>query len=368
VNTGASTGTQATRTAVPTAAQWRTQVRDAVLAAVAEFVDTHCTQALDGGHVDIAHDVLKALVTDGKCLRSTYLYLGWLCGRQPSDAAVRAAASLEFLHAFALMQDDVMDESPLRRGRPSVHHAMQLWHQRSGLPGSSSRFGESAAVLLGDLCLVWAEQMLRESGLDPAALTRAWPRYDAMRVELAVGQLADLVNDSARFPSLDDVLDVARRKSGNYTVRRPLEIGAALAGCDDQMMAALGGYGSAVGEAFQLRDDLLGVFGSPELTGKPTGADLAAHKATTVVVAAYRLAAEPQREHLHELMTVQDVNDADIARWQTLIADIGTVDWIEQLIDQRLTYALDSLDSSPLDSDVRTALAAMAAACTERVT
>ena len=156
-----------------------------------------------------------------------------MCGAEASHAALRASASLELLHAFALLQDDVMDGSPLRRGRPSAHVQFADWHRDRGLSGCAERFGESAAVLLGDLCLVWAEQMLRDSGLDHSALSRAWPRYDAMRSELAVGQFADLVNDVGGLPTLDEVLEVARRKSGNYTVRRPLEIGAAMAGCDD---------------------------------------------------------------------------------------------------------------------------------------
>lgn len=359
-------GTAARSTRAPGSPVFRRQVRDDVLAAVAEFIDSHCAAALEYSRVDLAVDVLRGLLADGKCLRSTFLYLGWLCGAAPGRAAVRAAASLEFLHAFALMQDDVMDCSPLRRGRPSAHHALAHWHRRRGLSGSPARFGESAAVLLGDLCLVWAEQMLRESGLDNAALARAWPRYDAMRIELAVGQFADLVNDTAAFPSLDEVLDVARRKSGNYTVRRPLEIGATLAGCDDQVLAALGHYGEAVGEAFQLRDDLLGVFGSPKTTGKPAGADLCARKATTVVVAAHQLATAAQRRQLCRLMTADQLTPADIAGWQTLIADIGTVEWIEHLIDQRLKRALDRLDAAPLISDAHSALTGMAVACTQR--
>lgn len=347
--------------------QWQISVRQSVLAAVSEFLDSRCVPALGGGRVDIAEGVLRTLLADGKCLRSTFFYLGWLSGADAEQAAIRAAASLELLHAFALMQDDVMDDSPMRRGRPSAHRAFEQWHRDRQMGGSSARFGESAATLLGDLCLVWAEQMLRESGLSQAALTRAWPRYDAMRAELAIGQFADLVNDTAAFPALEDVLDIARRKSGNYTVRRPLEIGASLAGCDDRTLAGLGDYGGAVGEAFQLRDDLLGVFGAPETTGKPAGSDLAARKATTVVAAAYQLAGGPRRRELNELMTATDLSQSDITRWQTLIADTGTVEWIEELIDRRLTWALQRLDTAHLNSDVRSALATMAAACTERV-
>lgn len=348
---------------------WLTPLRDRVLAAVADFLDTRCSDSLHGAHVDIAEGVLRGMLAEGKCVRSGYLYLGWQCGARPSEATVRAAASLELLHAFALVQDDVMDESDMRRGRPSAHRAFEQWHQERGLPGSSARFGESAAVLLGDLCLVWAEQMLRESGVSATALARAWPRYDAMRTELAVGQFADLVNDSAGFPSLAEVLDVARRKSGNYTVRRPLEIGAALAGCDDTVLGVLGRYGGAIGEAFQLRDDLLGVFGAPATTGKPTGTDLIARKATTVVVAGYELASGAQQRQFKEFMTADHLSSDDVTRWQALISEVGTVKWIEDMIGQRYTEAVEALGSlgpSQLDTGARSALITMASACTER--
>ncbi|HET7668546.1 MAG TPA: polyprenyl synthetase family protein, partial [Mycobacterium sp.] len=213
-------------------ADWKQRLRTDVLTAVADFATNRCAADLGPACIDIARDVLHEFVSAGKCLRSMFAYLGWLCGADDDDAALNAAASFELLHTFALLQDDVMDGSTLRRGRPSAHVTFAQWHRKRGLSGSSERFGESAAVLLGDLCLVWAEQMLRESGMDNHALSRAWPHYDAMRTELAVGQFADLANHSSAFPTLARVLDVSRRKSGNYTVRRPLEIGAVLAGCD----------------------------------------------------------------------------------------------------------------------------------------
>jgi geranylgeranyl diphosphate synthase, type I len=350
----------------PATPPWLTATRVHVLDAVEQFIDAHCAPALARGGVDAAEPQLRGMLADGKCLRSTFLYVGWRCGADHEPAAIRAAASLEFLHVFALVQDDVMDESAVRRGRPAAHRVFEAWHGDRGLPGSSARFGESAAVLLGDLCLVWAEQMLRDSGLDADALARAWPRYDAMRTELAAGQFADLVNDTGGFPGLDDVLDVARRKSGNYTVRRPLEIGAALADCDDEVLTALAVYGTAVGEAFQMRDDLLGVFGSPQTTGKPAGTDLLARKATTVVVAAYELATGARQRHLKELMTAEHLSRDDVAAWRHLITDVGAVALIEDLIRQRHRAAVDTLAEVPVDEDTRSALLAMAAASTER--
>ncbi|MEU0494563.1 polyprenyl synthetase family protein [Mycobacterium sp. NPDC006124] len=348
------------------AVQGSADVRAAVRGLLVDFVTTECLPQLDGTGVDVASGVLSDFLDGGKYVRSTFMYLGWLCGAEQDEAALRASASLELLHAFALLQDDVMDESTLRRGRPAAHVALSAWHRGRGLTDSSDRFGESAATILGDLCLVWAEKMLRQSGVSAEALARIWPRYDEMRVELAVGQLADLVNDSHAFPTFEEVLDVARRKSGNYTVRRPLEIGAAMAGCREAVVDAVGRYGTAIGEAFQLRDDLLGISGSPTVTGKSVGTDLEAQKATSVVVAAHQMADAGLRRQLADLMTTPTLTTEDAERWRTLIIASGAIQWIEELIEQRLAQAIGYLDVAGIPQDARAAMEDMAVYCTER--
>lgn len=344
---------------------WRAGLRQAVLSRVVEFVADRCVEALGPCGVDVAGDILMEFVDGGKCLRSTFMYLGWLCGEPASDAALSATASLELLHAFALLQDDVMDESASRRGRPAAHVQFAAWHRRRGLSGSSRRFGESAAILLGDLCLIWAEQMLRDSGLQRHQLLRGWPRYDAMRTELAVGQFADLATNARDLPTMEAVLEVARRKSGNYTVRRPLEIGAAMAGCDERVLATLAAYGSAIGEAFQLRDDILGIFGSPASTGKPTN-DLLERKATSVVVAAHQLADPSTRLQFRELMTAELLDDSALDRWRSLILATGAVQWIEELIAERVDEAVRALDDIAFDDHLAAALVEMAGLCARR--
>ena len=345
---------------------WRIGVRRTVLTHVAEFVANRCAAELDEAGVEVAGDILLNFLTGGKCLRSTFMYLGWLSGAGESDEALYASASLELLHAFALLQDDVMDDSPSRRGRPAAHIQFGEWHRKRDLSGSPQRFGDSAAILLGDLCLIWAEQMFRESGVEYRRLQQVLPRYDAMRTELALGQFADLASDVRDLPSMAMVLEVARRKSGNYTVRRPLEIGAAMSGCSDRTLSGLGRYGTAIGEAFQLRDDLLGVFGSEAVTGKPIGQDLVERKATSVVIAAHQLADAPTRRQLTELMNNGELDDTAIDRWRTLIVTTGAVQWIEDLISDRVASARDELDELRLDEPVRAALTNMATVCTER--
>ena len=178
-------------------------------------------------------------VDGGKCLRSTFMYLGWLCGaRAVSTPRCGPPPASSSCTRSRCCRTTSWTDPRCAAASPRHTSSSPDWHRDRGLSGCPERFGESAAVLLGDLCLVWAEQMLRDSGVDQSALSRAWPRYDAMRTELAVGQFADLVNDVGGLPTLDAVLDVARRKSGNYTVRRPLEIGAAMAGCDRHLLDA----------------------------------------------------------------------------------------------------------------------------------
>ncbi|MFZ3267025.1 MAG: polyprenyl synthetase family protein [Mycobacterium sp.] len=345
---------------------WRIGLRRKVLTQVTEFVSERCAAELDESGVEVAGDILLTFVTGGKCLRSTFMYLGWLAGAADSDEALFAAAGLELLHAFALLQDDVMDASSFRRGRPAAHIQFSQWHRKRQLSGPADRFGESAAILLGDLCLIWAEQMLRESGVEYRRLQQAWPRYDAMRTELALGQFADLASDVRDLPSMAAVLETARRKSGNYTVRRPLEIGAAMSGCSDRTISGLGRYGEAVGEAFQLRDDMLGVFGAETVTGKPDGQDLIERKASSVVIAAHQLADPSSRRQLTDLMNSGDLDDSAIERWRNLIVKTGTVQWIDDKIDDRVSSALEALDKLRIDDQVRAALTNMAVVCTER--
>lgn len=347
-------------------ASWRAMFRRAVLATVGEFVVTRSASQLDEAASAAAGEILLTFVSRGKCLRSTFMYLGWLCGAAPSRAALSAAASLELLHAFALLQDDVMDRSSQRRGSPAVHVQLAEWYRLRGLSGPAGRFGESAAILLGDVCLIWAEQMLRESGVEARRLQQLWPRYDAMRIELAVGQFADLANDIRDRPSLRTVLDIARRKSGNYTVRRPLEMGAAMADCDDRTLTQLGLYGADVGEAFQLRDDLLGVFGPPATTGKPNGGDLLDRKATSVVVAAHEMADQSARRELAELVRADHLDDAALDRFRAVIIATGAAQRIEGMIRRRVDRARNVLDHIVIDCAARTALATLAEACVER--
>jgi geranylgeranyl diphosphate synthase, type I len=348
-------------------ARWREGTRERAAAALDGFVRDRCAEHVRGiPGADFVTELLASSASGGKYVRSTFTYLGWLCGAGESDAARRAAASTELLHAFALIQDDVMDRSAMRRGRPAAHVRLAEWYATLNLTGDARHFGESAAILLADLVLVWSEQMLRDSGLPADALARGWPVYDRLRAELAVGQFADLVYDARHLPPMETVLETSRRKSGNYTVRRPLELGAALAGCDDATVAALGRYGGLVGEAFQLRDDLLGVFGLPSVTGKPSGGDLREHKATSVIALAAELAGPAARAELGRLYARDRVSEPEVARVRELIEGTGAVGRVEQMIEARVRAACSGLSGAGLGGFAVAALHDLAARATDR--
>ena len=348
-------------------AAWRDRVRAAVQEQVRSFVAARCAEyCADTDDAEVLGGLLAGYVGRGKLIRSTLALAGWQTVAEESAAAVRAAAALELLHCFALLQDDVMDGSPLRRGAPSAHVTFARWHRANGLSGSAERFGESAAVLAGDLCLVWAGQMVRESGVDHVSLARVWPRYDRMLSTLAVGQFRDLVNESRRTPSFRDVRDVARAKSGDYSVRAPLQLGADLAGGPAALLDGLGRFGDAVGEAFQFRDDVLGAFGSPQATGKPAGDDVRARKATCLVVLAKERADAATRRELVRLDAAPELGERDVDRYLDIIETTGARAAVERLIDDRLAEGLAVLDSTAMPAHARDRLAALARACAER--
>lgn len=244
---------------------------------------------------DIADRLIDLVRRGGKRLRPAFLWWGWRTGGgRPGDgdaeAVLRAAAALELVQACALVHDDLMDGSPLRRGAPAAHVALAGLHRAAGLDGDPAAFGASAALLAGDLALVWADDLWDEASPSPQARRRTRPVWRAMRTEMAAGQYLDLHGQASGAPSPSSALRVARLKSGLYTVERPLHLGAALADAGPRTTAALRRAGRCAGVAFQLRDDLLGVFGDPDRTGKPAGEDLRRGKPTYLMAVALRLA------------------------------------------------------------------------------
>ena len=310
----------------------------------------------------------------GKRLRPTFAYWGWrgvVGPDKPLEPILPALAALELMHTFALVHDDVMDDSATRRGRPTAHRIFAAQHTGAGRCGDPSRFGSSSAILIGDLCLIWADQLLARAPVSTATLFAVRACYDRMRVEAVAGQYLDVLGETSPDEwSMERALLVARCKTASYTVQRPLQFGMILAG-DASLEETYSRYGEAVGEAFQLCDDLLGVYGDPVITGKPAGDDLRTGKPTTLLMLAHKLATPAQRAELAQI-SAGAVTPADgsggpsLARIAQVIADTGAPDEVRALIRQRVDEGVTALADAPIHPDARTALTELAVSATHR--
>jgi geranylgeranyl diphosphate synthase type I len=316
-------------------------------------------------------DRARVSVSGGKRLRASFCYWGFRAVRpQPSaeeeESLLRACASLELLHASALVHDDLMDASDTRRGRPATHRVFSEEHRRHGWPGSPDQYGAAAAILLGDLLLSWADEMLRHCGLPPTQVAPALDVFDLCRSEVISGQFLDVSVQARGRADVDAAMTVLRFKSAKYSVERPVHIGAALAGAGDGVVHDLAAFGLPLGEAFQLRDDLLGVFGDPAATGKPAGDDLAEGKRTVLVALA--LDAAPAEQAAELAAGLGRPLDADhVTRLREIIDATGAHRQVEAAIAALTERAREALDRAPIDARASDALRALAAAATDRV-
>jgi geranylgeranyl diphosphate synthase type I len=328
-------------------------------------------------------DFSRQFLSGGKRFRAQFCYWGWRCttapGSDPEDAGLNVtigvASALELFHAAALVHDDIIDSSDTRRGAPSAHAKFAMLHRESGFKGSDSQFGESAAILLGDLLQSWSDELLDESlaalpERDRATATRA--RFNRMRTEVAAGQYLDILEENAwNTRSEADLLSSAQQvivyKSAKYSIEAPLLIGASLGGASDGQLETLREFGLPLGIAYQLRDDLLGVFGDSAVTGKPSGDDLREGKRTVLVALALQQLPSSAKNTIDELLGDPGLGEDQIEMLQRTIRASGAVDQVERLIARNVDRANAALDEAPLDADAIDQLRTLTRSVTERV-
>jgi geranylgeranyl diphosphate synthase, type I len=330
------------------------QAREALLSRVEDRLrdllatETSRWSAMDPRAVVPVEAVAALVGAGGKRLRPAFCLNGFLAaGGDPArePVAVDAAAALEVLHAFALLHDDVLDDSPLRRGKPTAHERHATAHRVAGWAGEPRRFGEGVAALAGDLAHIYADRLV--SALSPAA-REIWHE---LRTEIIIGQYLDIRAAAERIADPQLSRWIAVSKSGAYTVHRPLTLGAAIAGRSD-LAPAFQRYGAALGEAFQLRDDLIDAFGDSTLSGKPTGLDFAQQKMTLLVTLAM-----PRDDRICRLLAGQSVGGATLAQ---IITDLDVRDDVERRIDHLVEQAQAAIAAAPLDPEWRDELTRVA--------
>ena len=301
----------------------------------------------------------------GKRLRPAFAHWGYVAagGAADDDLVVDAGAALELMHAFALFHDDVMDDAATRRGQPTTHTVFGAKHRLAGWSGEDRRFGEGVAILVGDLAFVYADQLMVNA--NPAA----WKIWNELRIELNIGQMLDILG-SVRFERrLDYCERICRYKSGKYTIERPLHLGALLAAPDRgaELIGPLSAYGLPLGDAFQMRDDVMGAFGDASVTGKPVGGDLREAKPTPLLARAVAAATPAQREVLDRVGR-STLTDRDVREIQEAIVDTGALADLEATITRLTGEALAALDQIDLEPEVHAELTALAVYVSQRTT
>ncbi len=318
--------------------------------------------------VDAGADLLDG----GKRLRATFCYWGWRAsGGAADDAAViTAAAALELFHASALVHDDVIDGSDTRRGAPSVHRRFAARHRAAGWHGSSDDFGSATAVLLGDLLLGWSDELFNSADLGDDALRRGRAVFDRMRTEVGGGQFLDVVEQASGAVRPEGQAEraraVIRYKSARYSVENPLLIGARLAGADHTVLEPYRRYGAALGEAFQLRDDILGVFGDPARTGKPAGDDLREGKRTVLVAYALERSDDEQTATINRLLGDPALDADGVERLRDILVETSALARVEELVGDLVATARSALGDAEASSDGRQALSTLIDLATDR--
>ncbi|MDK1474591.1 polyprenyl synthetase family protein [Streptomyces sp. 549] len=308
---------------------------------------------------EVAARLERFVCGGGKRLRARFAWWGWrafggaACGEQARTALLLGAA-LEVLQGMALIHDDVMDGSGLRRGSPAVHVDFADWHAARAMRGSGGRFGESAAVLAGDLALAWADDLVAELDVPPATRRELRLLWRRMRLEMVAGQYLDVRAQASRQVSAERALRVAYLKSAAYTVERPLGLGAALAGAPAAMREDLAAAARCAGVAFQLRDDVLGVFGDPDRTGKPSGDDVRDGKVTYLVTVAEELArTSGDSEALDVLRTCQgdaELTPEGLERYRETVTALGALEAVEERIEDLVEESLLALEKAAPDA------------------
>ena len=347
-----------------------TRVRDEVDAVLEDFVSAREQTAPGPEMAPLFATARRLLFSHGKRLRSLLCVAGWRAAGAPGDhhAVLRVAAALELFQTFALVHDDVMDDSDVRRGGPSAHRTLAAEYTRAG--GRHSRaevHGRGAAVLLGDLLLVWSDTMLAEAGLGTRAQARVLPLVDSMRTELVYGQYLDLLSTGRISQDVAAALRVARYKTGKYTVERPLHLGVCLADGGPRLLQMCTDFAIPLGEAFQLRDDLLGVFGDPAQTGKPVGDDIREGKATVLLALAFQHAPRAERRLLRALFGSANLSGEDVGRVRSILEATGARKGVEMMISSRRDATLAALEAADLPPEVTDMLRQIVWMATERI-
>ena len=321
-------------------------------------------------------DYTQSLLAGGKRFRALFCFWSW-AGYLPNELTedqlsidspiVGVSAALEMFHAAALVHDDLLDQSDTRRSQPAIHKRFESLHSSKGYAGSATRFGVAGSVLTGDLMLAWSSELFGEAfrDVDPTSEANCRTQFSQMRFEVMAGQYLDVLEENAApTRARSEGVAIANRvmlyKTAKYSLEAPLLIGAALAGAEDSTLRSLSNFGIPLGLAFQLRDDVLGVFGDPEVTGKPAGDDLREGKRTVLVALTLETLPSSVAKIFDELLTSDEIDDDQLDFLRQTILDSGALAKTERLIAEHSQRSIEALADLEISDQGRKMLSHLA--------
>ena len=300
----------------------------------------------------LVEEIRRFVAAGGKRVRPAFAYAAYTAsGGRSLEAIIYASASLELLHAFALIHDDIIDNSDLRRGKPTVHKVFEDFHKRRNLKQGSKKFGLSVAILAGDLALSFADELLNTAPFPSERIRRAKQYYDLMKKQVIYGQYLDVLVPLKKEVTEKDILTILEYKTAKYTIERPLHIGAALAGADEDNLTIFSAYGIPLGQAFQIQDDIMGTFSTKAKIGKPVDSDIKEGKQTMLIVKAFEFSNKAQKNFLESILGNANATERDIEEAREIIRNSGSLTYSQELSNKLIKRAKRSVEKEKFEDE-----------------
>ena len=337
---------------------------------LAKFLEEKARSAADERRRRVVEEISRFTLGGGKRLRPLLMILGYAGSKGVVDnRIVRASISIELVHSYLLMHDDVMDRDEFRRGRPTVWRAFRDLHAEAYGLEEATHYGYSMAIIAGDLAAAYAVQALLRSEFEYDVVLKAVELMQDVIEKTGHGQILDMTLEKEPLSAVkeEDVLEVHRLKTALYTIDGPLRMGGILARADEDLLKAYTRYAIPVGIAFQLQDDILGVFGDEAIVGKPVDSDIKEGKRTLLVVKAWERATPEQRRVMERVLGNRLASKEEVEMVREIMRSTGALDYVRELALRLAREGSSALDEADVSSDVREVLKDLAKVVVERV-
>ena len=319
------------------------EIKSRIDKAIASFLDDKIKEASQVSEASklLMQNIKEFSLRKGKRIRPLMVVYGFKCfSQEKEEEIIKVSIASELLHDYLLIHDDIMDESDLRRGEPTFHKVYEKIYSEKGLSGVE-QYAENSSLLAGDVLAALAVEPILEADFPAELKVRAVKRFCETNSLTGFGQELDVLLELNKEAKAQDVNLVHTLKTAKYTIEGPLHIGAILAGATKEQLKVLSDYAIPAGRAFQIQDDILGVFGSEEKVGKPIDSDLKEGKKTLLIIHALENGSSEQKKRLLEILGNQSISMQDVEDARKIIQETGSLEHSKKLAHELAHKALE---------------------------